>query len=109
MVILTGILDYGHAYFVDLTMTNAAREGARVGATRRADQASAAAIAAAEAYLAAAGVSATVTASTPSDAEPAVEVVVTLSPFEPLVGLVPAPEQLQTSATMRWELAKVEP
>ncbi len=109
IAILMGIIDYGHVYFVRLTMTNAAREGARVGATRTADQAVPAAVAAASAYLATAGVSASVEATAPSDADPAVEVLVTLDPFVPLVGLVPTPGSMHVSAAMRWELARPEP
>lgn len=109
MIILMGIIDYGHVYFVQLTMTNAAREGARVGATRDAGDAAPAAIAAAEAYLADAGIAATVAATTPTDASPAVQVSIALSPYQPLVGLVPTPAELNASATMRWELADPGP
>lgn len=109
IVILTGIIDYGHAYYVRLSMSNAAREGARLGATRDADDASPEAVATAEAYLARSGITAAVTATTPSDAEPAVEVDITISPFEPLIGLVPPPDRLHVSAVMRWELASPEP
>lgn len=109
MAILMGIIDYGHVYFVQLTMTNAAREGARVGATRSATTAASAAIATAEDYLADAGITATVTATTPSDADPAVRVSIKLSSYQPLVGLVPTPGELNASATMRWELASPGP
>lgn len=109
IVILAGIIDYGHIYFVRLSMSNAAREGARVGVTLDADEAAAAAVAAATASLANAGITATVTATTPSDAEPAVAVDITLMPLQPLIGLVPAPDQLHVSAAMRWELASPEP
>ena len=33
VLILLGIVDYGYAFMVKLTLTNAAREGARVGVT----------------------------------------------------------------------------
>jgi Flp pilus assembly protein TadG len=105
MVISLGIIDYGHIYFVNLSMTNAAREGARVGVTRSAEEAQAAAEQAAAAYLAQAGVSASVDATTPTDADPTVVVTITLDPFEPLVGFVPTPSRLRASASMRWELA----
>ena len=105
MAILMGILDYGYVYYVRLTMTNAAREGARVGATRDADVAPDAAETAAQTYLASAGITASVTATTPTDVAPAVTVVVTISPFTPLVGFVPAPASMEVSASMRWELA----
>jgi Flp pilus assembly protein TadG len=109
MAILMGIIDYGHVYFVRLSMTNAAREGARVGATRTQDAVAPAAVAAASAYLADSGITGSVTATTPSDAAPTVRVSITLDPYEPLVGLVPTPDRLNVSAAMRWELASPEP
>lgn len=104
VVVLVGIIDYGHIYFTRLTMTNAAREGARVGVTLPEADAQAAAIAKTTSYLAQAGVSAVVTATTPSQASPTVTLTVTIDPFEPLIGLVPTPGQLTVSASMRWEL-----
>jgi len=109
IVILTGIVDYGHAYFVRLSMSNAAREGARIGATLPAADAASVAKTTTEAYLARSGIDATVTVSTPSQAEPTVDVEITLAPFEPLVGLVPVPDHLHASAAMRWELPSPEP
>lgn len=106
LIVLVGIIDYGHIHFTRLTMTNAAREGARVGVTLPAEQAQAAAIAAADSYLDRAGVEATVVATTPSDADPTVTVTITIDPFSPLIGLVPTPDRLAVSASMRWELAK---
>ena len=105
MTILMGILDYGYVYYVRLTMTNAAREGARVGATRDDDAAADAAETAAQTYLASAGITASVAATTPSHGAPAVTVVVTVSPFTPLVGFLPTPASMEVSASMRWELA----
>ena len=109
MALLMGIVDYGQIYFVQLSMTNAAREGARVGATRSADNAAPAAVAAANAYLANAGITATVSATVPSEANPTVEVTITIGQWEPLCGLVPTPDTLNASASMRWELASPEP
>ena len=109
MVLLMAIIDYGQVYFVRLTMTNAAREGARIGATMNAEDAAAAAVNRAQTYLQNAGIHATVTATSPSDTAPEVQVSITLSPYEPLVGLVPTPGELRVSATMRWELARPEP
>lgn len=103
--ILLGIVDYGWVFFNRLTMTNAAREGARVGVTRDAANASPDAVDAAENYLDSAGLSAAVVASTPSGADPRVIVTVTMSPFVPIVGFVPTPDEMQVSATMRWEQA----
>lgn len=105
LIILVGIIDYGQIHFTRLTMTNAAREGARVGVTLPAAQAEAAAIAAADQYLDRAGVEATVEATTPSDGDPTVTVTITIDPFSPLIGLVPTPDRLAVSASMRWELA----
>lgn len=106
LIVLVGIIDYGHIHFTRLTMTNAAREGARVGVTLPAEQAQAAAIAAADSYLDRAGIEAAVEATTPTDADPTVTVTITIDPFSPLIGLVPTPDRLAVSASMRWELAK---
>jgi Flp pilus assembly protein TadG len=107
VAILLGIIDYGWVYFTKLTLTNAAREGARVGVTRDADSAQEAARTATLAYLTAARVTgAVVEATVPSEAEPSVRVRVTVNPFAPLVGFVPTPSSLSASSTMRWELAE---
>jgi len=105
LVVLVGIIDYGHIHFTRLTMTNAAREGARVGVTMPDSEAQAAAVAAATAYLDRAGVDAAVTATVPSVADPTVTVTITIDAFEPLIGLVPTPSRLEVSSSMRWELA----
>lgn len=105
MVVLVGIIDFGHVYFTRLTMTNASREGARVGVTLDETQAPSAAIAATRAYLDQAGVDADVTATTPSQSNPTVTVTVTIDPYRPLIGLVPTPSRLTVSTSMRWELA----
>jgi Flp pilus assembly protein TadG len=104
MIVLVGILDYGQIHFTRLTMTNAAREGARVGVTLK-DDAQAAAIAATQAYLTQARVTATVTATAPTQASPTVTVTVTIDPYKPLIGLIPTPGRLWVSASMRWEFA----
>ncbi len=105
VAMLVGIIDYGDVYFTRLTMTNAAREGARVGVTLDEGKAQAAAIAAARTYLTQAGVVADVTATVPSQSNPTVTVTVTIDPFEPLIGLVPTPARVTVSTSMRWELA----
>ena len=113
LVLLLGLIDYGWVFFVRLNMTNAAREGARVGVTRE-DPAVArdAAESAARNYLAAAGISTvnTVSATEPDgSADAHVKVTVTVSEaagtFRPLVGFVPTPPSMMVSAQMRWELA----
>jgi Flp pilus assembly protein TadG len=106
LIVLLGIIDYGHIYFVELTMTNAAREGARVGVTQGdSTTAQSEAIAAATAYLDSAGISGTVQATAPTSASPTVRVSVTLDPFTPMIGFVSTPDRLSVSAAMRWELA----
>lgn len=105
LVVLLGIVDYGHIYFTRLAMSNAAREGARVGVTLPEAQVQASAVATATDYLSRAGINAAVVATTPSDAEPTVTVTITIDPFDPLIGLVPTPDQLRVSSSMRWELA----
>ena len=110
LTLVFGIIEYGWVFTVRQAMTNAAREGARVGVTRDAASAPTAAVDAANAYLTSSGVSgASVQATTPSDADPGVTVTITLDPFKPIVGFVPTPDRLSASATMRWELAKVNP
>jgi Flp pilus assembly protein TadG len=106
LAIVLGIIDYGYVFFIRLNITNAAREGARVGVTRENPaQASADAQAAATRYLQNMDIQATVTASQPTEADPAVVVGVTVDPFKPLIGFVPTPTRLSISSTMRWELA----
>jgi Flp pilus assembly protein TadG len=105
LVVLVGIIDYGQIHFTRLTMTNAAREGARVGVTMAESDAQAAAVAATSSYLGRAGVNAVVTATAPSQGSPTVTVTVTVDPYTPLIGLVPTPSLLSVSASMRWELA----
>lgn len=105
VIVLVAIIDYGHIHFTRLAMTNAAREGARVGVTMPESDAQAAAVATATSYLTNAGVAASVTATSPSQADPTVTVAITIDPFEPLIGLVPTPARLTVSASMRWELA----
>lgn len=105
LVVLVGIIDYGHIHFTRLTMANAAREGARVGVTMPEAEAQAAAIAAATSYLERAHVNAVVTGTAPSQSSPTVTVTIIVDPFVPLIGLVPTPGRLAVSAAMRWELA----
>jgi len=105
VVILVGIIDYGNVYFTRLAMTNAAREGARVGVTKNEADAQGAAVAATNAYLAQAGIDADVASTAPSQSNPTVTVTVTMDPYEPLIGLVPTPSRLTVSTSMRWELA----
>lgn len=109
LAILLGIMDYGHVFMVKLTMTNAAREGARVGITLPTGSAESAAEAAATRYLASANITtAVVDANAPSDLDPEVRVNITLD-YTPLIGFVPTPDSLTASSVMRWELATPSP
>lgn len=110
LIVLLGIIDYGWVFYVKLNITNAAREGARVGVTKDTGaQAHDDAIAAANQFLVAAHVDAAAAAITSTDPETStppwtVQVDITYN-FSPLVGFVPTPQTLNASAAMRWELA----
>jgi Flp pilus assembly protein TadG len=109
MIVLLGIIDYGHVFMVKLAMTNAAREGARVGITLPSDLAPTAAETAAVRYLASAGIdTAAVQVNTPSDTDPELRVVITLA-YQPLIGFVPTPDSLSAASVMRWELSTPAP
>lgn len=107
LMILLGIIDYGWVFFNQLQMTNAVREGARAGvvvddpvtALNTAD-------AVTKNYLTAGGIDLTnVTISANFVGGSDVQVTATQNPFQPLVGFVPTPAQLNATAAMRWELA----
>jgi Flp pilus assembly protein TadG len=108
IIILLGIMDYGWVYFVKLSMTNAAREGARVGVTLDTNIETEAGKAA-KAYLGAAGFNPDDSewSVTPDLTDPTLSVTVTVNPFKPLVGFVPTPASLSSTAAMRWELSTV--
>jgi Flp pilus assembly protein TadG len=108
IIILLGIMDYGWVYYVKLTMTNAAREGARVGVTKE-DTATAVADGktATLAYMQAAGFSVPADDVT-ADLTDGITLTVNVNiNFKPLVGFVPTPPTLSATAAMRWELAPV--
>lgn len=105
LMILLGMMEYGYLYFVHLNMTNAAREGARVGVVQENVNVITAAETAAQAYLNAAGVGGTPAATFD---QTTVEVTVTTA-YNPLIGFVPTPSTLQARASMRWELAPPPP
>lgn len=106
LAILLGIIDWGHVHFTRMTMANAAREGARVGVTEQfPNDAEERARQRASEYLENSGVEgAHVEAQLGANLEHGLDVQVRLD-FEPLIGFVPTPDTLQTSAEMRWELA----
>jgi Flp pilus assembly protein TadG len=106
LILLLGIIDWGHVHFARLTITNAAREGARVGVTRATPQvAEAEAEARAREYLVNSGIQgAEVRAAMHDTVQDGLTVTVTL-PFRPLIGFVPTPDTLEVRSVMRWELA----
>jgi Flp pilus assembly protein TadG len=113
MLLLAGIIEYGWGFYVDLTLTNAAREGARAGVTQT-TKPLVMTRAATEAtnYLAAANLSSIAEASVNQqelDDNNNVEVSVTTNAnFKPLVGYLPQkalPDSLSAVSTMRWEWA----
>jgi Flp pilus assembly protein TadG len=107
LAILLGIVDWGHVHFSRMTMTNAAREGARVGVTQSSAQlALDRAEEAARLYLENSGVqNADITVELEDSR--ILEVRIDLN-FDPLVGFVPTPGQLNATAAMRWELAPLD-
>lgn len=128
LMILLGIIDYGWVFFVRLNMTNAAREGARVGATRDAADRLTDATKATCSYLSYAGLgcaydsaggtcscpagwsytSMTVTPATLVDnGIDVVRVTVDVNGFSSLTGFVPVPSQMTVRSQMRWELEPV--
>jgi len=109
LLMLFAIIDWGYVYYVDLTMTNGVREGARVGVTR-------ATIASAEddarqtavQYISTVGTHNTIVISATMNNDGQLSVVATISDFQPLIGFLPEtalPSRLTTQAAMRWELA----
>ena len=111
LALLLGMIDYGYVYFTKLTITNAAREGARVGVTRfDKDDAVGAAKIAAKDYLVSARLVSIgdpgdmIVATMPASATDLMVQVEINFPFKPLIGFIPAlPDHLLASAVMRWE------
>jgi Flp pilus assembly protein TadG len=106
MILILGIIDYGYLYFVHLSMTNAAREGVRVGVTTCTPTATAQTIT--TNYLSGVGLSATTNVSAPAGPDWPLQVNVSMSPFHPLIGFVPLPANLTATASMRWEFADAQ-
>ncbi len=116
--LILGMIDYGYFFFLNSTAVNAAREGARAGVvvTTTATAAQDVAVTVATNYLAAANIDvgtsclncATVSA-TYDDSDPddeTIEVTVTIDPFTPLTGFLPAsamPSRATHTSTMRGE------
>lgn len=116
MTLLMGILDWGYYFYLNETVINAAREGARVGVIQSTEAlAESTAEATATAYLTNLGITigggtneaSTVDASQPSDGAPNMTVTVTIANFGSLTGFL-APPLIPTgitySSTMRWEM-----
>jgi Flp pilus assembly protein TadG len=106
MVLILGIIDYGYMYFVHLSMTNAAREGVRVGVTTCTPAATATTIT--NNYLSGVGVTATTNVTAPAGPDWPLQVNVSMTPFRPLIGFVPLPANLTATASMRWEFADAQ-
>ena len=118
LMIVLGIIDYGYLFFVDLTLTNAAREGAREGSIQTTPGlAFTEATAASQTYLTPSGLfpsglvnTASVDVQRPVNGAVDSPVIVTVSiaTFEPLVGFLPPsafPASLSVTSRMRWEMA----
>ncbi len=110
--LIFGIIDWGYVFFVDLSLTNAAREGARRGVTAATEEmAVQEAKDAVEAYLVAAGLGTGGLNEVEWDAtmeNPNLTVKTSIADFEPLIGFLPEaalPSSLSATAVMRWELA----
>jgi Flp pilus assembly protein TadG len=116
IAIISAIIDYGYIFFIQNSLTNAVREGARVGITVRTEtQAIAEAIEVADAYLTEAKINQLAAAAATSDGEYLTVTVTTNGGFQPLVGFLKVavglfpgdvsayPTQLQASSTMRLE------
>ena len=111
--LILGMIDYGYYFFLNSTTVNAAREGARAGVviTTNATDAEDTAERVATSYLAAANIRiggcrncATVTATYRGDDN--LEMTVTIDPFTPLTGFLPAsalPRRATHTSVMRGE------
>jgi Flp pilus assembly protein TadG len=114
MLILMGMVDFSYYFFLNSTVVNAAREGARRGAVvLNSSDIETVAQGASENYLAAAGLQAggfngpAVDPDFDSDTG-LIAVTVTIDPFEPLTGFLPGgvlPATISYTSNMRWESA----
>lgn len=124
LVLLMGMIDYGYYFYVNSTVVNAAREGARNGVVQpTVTLAQQEAQRTARAYLVAAGIGdgvnatylnnadvpmPTYDASTGNPTSGLLSVTVTVSSFQPLTGFLPStllPSGSTHTSQMRWELA----
>jgi Flp pilus assembly protein TadG len=112
IILLLGLMDYGYIFFVQLNLGNAAREGVRRGVVQDDfTQATTVAGTTAGQYLSSMANITTATVDTTNSLEGVgrVQVDIHLNNFKPLIGLVPTPNSLHASASMRWELTEVTP
>jgi Flp pilus assembly protein TadG len=107
IILLLGMMDYGWIFYIQLNLTNAAREGARRGVVQD-DFTTATSVAqsTAEGYLSSmVNITTANVDITNSDAGTGeVRVDIHLNNFKPLIGLVPTPDSLHARSVMRWEL-----
>jgi len=110
IILLLGLMDYGYIFYIQLNLTNAAREGARRGVVQD-DFNTATSVAGTTAtnYLNSMVKITTATVDTSNSVDPQVQVDIHLNNFKPLIGFVPTPSSLHASSTMRWELTEVTP
>ena len=111
VALLLGIVDFGWFFFHEVTIANAAREGARTGVTHApgdAEDGITAAVARAREYLETSGVSCGETCSvvaTDVGTSPELLLEVTIQyPYTPLVGFIPTPAQIEARSSMRYEV-----
>jgi Flp pilus assembly protein TadG len=108
MLIIFGMIEYGYMFYVDMVITNAAREGARAGVTiEDKTNASSHAHDVTETYLTAnlPGVAHLTEPPSTDESDPYITVVVSVDPFVPLINypLIPLPPKLIASSSMLWE------
>jgi len=112
--LLLGMIDYGYYFFLNSTVVNAAREGARAGIVEpTTDAAETTADSVATNYLTAAGIAIGNSCMNCAHIDHAwsggdLAITVTIDPYTPLTGFLPAsalPARVRHVSTMRWELA----
>jgi len=114
-LILCGIIEYGFMFYLQISLTNASREGARAGITRIDGSATTLAVSVSTNYLKAARImpeemppggyeteiSAEISPPNEATGEPSTLIVSIVHKYESIVGLIPTPETLTAVAVMR--------